>query len=70
MEPNWHRISTTLLDRDDREGTLSVFFEYNLGHWTIGPRIEIDHSWFDLSLDFGPLELSFVYWRRRLNADQ
>ena len=70
MEPSWHRVSITLLDRDPREGTISVFFDYNLGNWIIGPRVEVDPCWLDLNIDFGPIAISFVYWRRRERDNQ
>lgn len=64
MEATWHRVSTTLLDSgNDREGTLSVFFDYDLGSWTFGFRFEHDPSWFDLVIECGPIRLSFTYWR-------
>lgn len=66
MNTTWNRASVTLLDRDDRAGTVSLFFDYDLGRWTFGPRLEVDQCWVDFVIEVGPLSISLVYWRIRV----
>lgn len=63
MNATWHKASGAILDRDAREGTVSVFWDYDLGRWSFGFRFEHDDSWYDFHIDLGPANLSFCYWR-------
>lgn len=63
MKATWHRISATLFDRDQRPGTITIFFDYDLGNWVFGWRLDQDPCWYDLSIEIGPFRLSFNYWR-------
>ena len=64
-EKSWHRAEFTLRDSgDDREGTVSAYLRYDLCVWTFGLRFEPDPCWYDFHIDVGPIELSFIYWRR------
>lgn len=69
MKASWHRISTALVDRESREGSVSVFFDYDLGRWSFGLRFEHDPSWFDLNFDLGPISFSICYWRHYVAAN-
>lgn len=65
MKPTWKRASATLLDRRNaREGTISIFVDYDLLRWTFGLRGEHDTSWYDFVIEFGPVSLSATYWRK------
>jgi hypothetical protein len=63
MQTTWHRAQWALRDLDDRENTISVFLNYDLGRWCFGPRYEHDEMWLDFNLDVGPLSLWIIYWR-------
>lgn len=61
----WRRAEFTLRDRGgDRADTVSVYLKYDLYVWTFGLRFENDPDWYDFHIDVGPIELSFIYWRR------
>ena len=62
MTPTWHRVSTGLWT-DSNPGTVSVFIDYDLLHWSFGFRVEVDPSWLSLYLDLGPITISPTYWR-------
>lgn len=66
MTPTWHSAAGALVDRDGdpRQGTMSVFWNYDLGNWTFGLAFEHDPCWYDLRIQAGPLNVSFCYWRR------
>lgn len=67
MKTRWHRAAGSLFDRGDaREGTLSVFWDYNLMNWFFGFSFDIDDCWYDLNIGAGPVGLSFTYWRRHV----
>lgn len=59
----WHEASIALKDDNSRNGTVSVFFDYDLGNWVFGWRLGRDPSWYDLVIEIGPFRLSFTYWR-------
>ena len=64
MKPTWHRADGMISGTDDpTPGTLNIYWNYNLCCWSFGVRFEPDPCWFSLYLDFGPIELSFTYWR-------
>jgi hypothetical protein len=58
----WRKASFTIFGEGD-DGTLSGYFDYDLGSWVAGVVLEIDESWYDVSIHIGPLHVSFVYWR-------
>lgn len=66
MKATWCRVSTTLFDRDQRPGTVTVFFDYDLRCWLFGVSLDPDPSWYDLKFSFGPIGLSLNYWRRQV----
>ena len=63
MKPNWHKASFTLFG-DGVEGTVSGYFDYDLESWLAGIAVEIDESWYELSIYIGPIKFSVIYWRR------
>jgi hypothetical protein len=63
-EPNWHHANIAILDRESREGTVSVFLDYDLARWTFGVRFEHDPCWYGIVIEAGPVSLTFDYWRR------
>jgi len=66
MRATWYHAQWPLLDVGDaqRDGSVSVFLDYNLGSWTFGVRFEPDPCWYDINLDLGPFSLSAIYWRK------
>lgn len=64
MEATWHRASVALRDDNSRNGTVSVFFDYDLRNWVFGCRFEHDPCWYDLVFEIGPFRVSFTYWRK------
>lgn len=61
---SWYRFVGTLKDAEPRrDGTVSVFFEFNLWNWAFGFRIDPDPHWLTIFFDCGPLQLDFTYWR-------
>jgi hypothetical protein len=66
MKAKWYRASGALLDNDPREGTVSVFYDYDLRAWTFGVRFEVDECWYGISFEFGPIRLSLNYWRHHV----
>jgi hypothetical protein len=63
VKPSWHRINTTVLGRGQEPGTATLFFDYNLAHWTFGVRVDPDHLWFTVYFEFGPITFDLTYWR-------
>jgi len=49
---------------EDRESTVSVYLDYDIGSWSFGVRFQPDPCWYDFNLDLGPLSLSAIYWRK------
>lgn len=69
MKPTWHHANFALIDQGDaREGTMSVFLDYDIGNWTFGLRFEHDLCWYDIVVQVGPVHLSFCYWRVNMMA--
>jgi hypothetical protein len=64
VKPTWYRASGTIWSQNERPGTLTAFFDYDLLDWTFGLRGESDPQWYGLTLQCGPLRLSFDYWRQ------
>lgn len=64
MDNTWHKAEATVLDREQREGSVSVFLHYDLLNWTFGIRGEVDWCWYDLVIEAGPVRVSFCYWRK------
>ena len=60
----WYKASTTLFDRDQKIGTVSVYLDYELRCWLFGITFDPDPCWYDLRILLGPIGLSFMYWRR------
>lgn len=65
MKATWNRANIELFGAKKEAGpnTASVYLDYDLRSWTFGLRFENDPSWYGLHLDFGPVSLSFIYWR-------
>lgn len=62
----WRRGEVAIKDKDgDREGTVSIFFNWNLWSWCFGLYIEPDPGWLEIRPEFGPVNLSIIYWRWR-----
>lgn len=59
----WHKASVVLFG-EGGEGTWSGYFDYDLGSWVAGIVIEIDESWYDVSIYIGPLHFSIIHWRQ------
>jgi hypothetical protein len=60
----WYRASTTLFDRNQKIGTITVYFDYDLRCWLFGVSMDPDPCWYDFRLSLGPVGVSFTYWRR------
>lgn len=71
VTPTWNRANFALIDQGDaRQGTVSVFFDYDLGNWTFGFRLEHDECWFDFVIQGGPFQISTIYWRVPMVANE
>ena len=68
MKTSWHRAGGTLIDESHNPETLSVFWNYDLGNWLFGFRWEPDDGgcWYDLTINLGPVYLSYVWWTASL----
>ena len=64
MKTRWNRASITLAGDNQEAGSVSVFFDYDLRCWLFGLSFDVDDSWYDMKVSFGPIGLSFTYWRR------
>lgn len=45
-------------------GSFSLFLQWDIRSWALGPGFEIDGMWFDFHLDIGPLRVVASYWRK------
>lgn len=65
MKTTWHRASFGADSGDQKAGSFSIFFDYDLRCWLFGLSFDPDPSWFDVKLSLGPIGLNFMYWRRQ-----
>jgi hypothetical protein len=63
MKPMWNRVSLSWDTNDQKAKSFTFYFDYDLRCWLLGFSIEIDRSWYDLKVSFGPLGFSVMYWR-------
>ena len=67
MKPTWYRVSTSFDSNDQKTGSITVYFDYDLRCWMFGFTFERDLCWYDLKISFGPIGISFMYWRKHVH---
>lgn len=68
MKATWHRAQVELIGSPhwrDR-GSFSVYADYDLANWTFGLLFGLDGHWTEVVLQFGPLGLTVIYWRPKI----
>jgi len=71
MEATWYRNTGTVVSTgEEKPGSVSIFYDYDLGNWTIGLRTDIDPCWYDLTIQTGPISICLMYWRSHSNGER
>jgi hypothetical protein len=63
MKSRWWKTEWILRDSNNTPREILIVLDYDLRSWLFGLSWDSDPCWHDVVMEFGPLRLTFTYFR-------